>query len=68
MITVALDLNCSICGHSRFTIPVGRDDGDSVHCANCTAYKCKAMDLERALMATTPPPPQPMPSPAAAMA
>ena len=55
MITVTLDLSCTICGHSRFTLPVGQDDGDSVHCANCTAYKCKAVDLERALMATLPP-------------
>ena len=37
MITVALDLSCTICGHSRFTLPVGQDDGDSVHCSTLPA-------------------------------
>lgn len=51
MISVALDLTCSICGFGRFLLPIHRQDGANVCCANCTAYKCKALDLERVLAA-----------------
>lgn len=51
MIKVTLDLTCSICGYRQFHLPVKREEGTNVCCANCTAFKCKTMDLEKALTA-----------------
>ncbi|WP_110675972.1 hypothetical protein [Salinicola sp. RZ23] len=51
MITVTLDLTCSICGHQQFHLPIKAEEGVNVCCANCSAFKCKALDLERALTA-----------------
>ncbi|WP_251977571.1 hypothetical protein [Salinicola avicenniae] len=51
MIKVTLDLTCSICSHQQFMLPVAPSEGGNVCCANCTAFKCKTLDLERALTA-----------------
>lgn len=51
MIKVTLDLTCSICGHQQFHLPVNRQEGTNVRCANCSAFKCKTLDLEKALSA-----------------
>ncbi|WP_157956843.1 hypothetical protein [Salinicola aestuarinus] len=65
MMKVTLDLSCSICGHTQFQLPTRADEGSKVCCANCTAFKCHAMDLERALMAIGQPRPSPRPAIAA---
>lgn len=51
MIRVTLDLTCSICGHQQFQLPVNSQEGVNVRCANCSAFKCKTLDLEKALSA-----------------
>ncbi|GHB33134.1 hypothetical protein [Salinicola rhizosphaerae] len=51
MIKVTLDLTCSVCGHQQFYLPVRHEEGANVSCANCTAFKCKTLDLEKALKA-----------------
>lgn len=51
MIRVTLDLCCTICGHTRFLLPIKQQDGPNVSCANCSAYRCKAMNLEQAIRA-----------------
>ena len=47
MIRVTLDLSCSICGHEQFYLR----SIINVRCANCSAFKCKTLDLEKALSA-----------------
>jgi len=51
MIKVTLDLTCSVCGQHQFHLPVKGQEGANVCCANCTAFKCKTWDLEKALTA-----------------
>jgi len=51
MIKVTLDLSCSICGHQQFYLPINSQEGANVRCANCSAFKCKTLDLEQALSA-----------------
>ncbi|OHY98239.1 hypothetical protein BC443_04015 [Salinicola sp. MIT1003] len=51
MIRVTLDLSCSICGHEQFYLPINSQEGTNVRCANCSAFKCKTLDLEKALSA-----------------
>jgi len=51
MIKVTLDLSCSICGHQQFYLPISSQEGANVRCANCSAFKCKTLDLEKALSA-----------------
>ncbi|GHB32773.1 hypothetical protein [Salinicola rhizosphaerae] len=58
MIRVTLDFNCAVCGHDQFNLPVKREDGQQIRCANCTAYKCHTLDLERALVAMRREPPR----------
>ncbi len=65
MMKVSLDLTCSVCGHGQFRLPNRPEEGSKVCCANCTAFKCHTMDLERALMAIGQPRPTPQPSIAA---
>ncbi|WP_342595514.1 hypothetical protein AAGT95_03120 [Salinicola lusitanus] len=51
MMKVTLDLTCSVCGHQQFHLPVNSQQGSNVRCANCSAFKCKILDLEKALSA-----------------
>ncbi|KAA0019555.1 hypothetical protein F0A16_04210 [Salinicola corii] len=51
MMTVTLNLDCSVCGHDRFRLPIKQKGGAHVTCANCSAYKCQIRDLEKALIA-----------------
>ncbi|MAM56151.1 MAG: hypothetical protein CMN25_02330 [Salinicola sp.] len=51
MMTVTLNLDCSVCGHHRFHLPIKQEEGARVTCANCSAYKCQIRDLEKALIA-----------------
>lgn len=51
MIKVTLDLSCTVCGHQQFHLPVKSQEGVNVKCANCSAFKCKTLDLEKALSA-----------------
>lgn len=51
MIKVTLDLSCSICGHEQFYLPINNQEGTNVRCANCSAFKCKTLNLEKALSA-----------------
>ncbi|ALM53966.1 hypothetical protein [Halomonas huangheensis] len=62
MISVTLDLTCSVCGFSRFLLPIHQLDDANVCCANCAAYTCKALDLERVLSAVQHKPQTPQPS------
>lgn len=53
MIKVTLDLTCSVCSHQQFHLPVNNQEGTNVRCANCSAFKCRTLDLEKALGAIT---------------
>ncbi|GHB14762.1 hypothetical protein [Salinicola rhizosphaerae] len=47
---VKLDMNCSICSHDQFYIPLNASHGRGVTCANCTALRCQIDDLESVLI------------------
>ena len=51
MIKVTLDLTCSVCSHQQFYLPMNDGEGQNVRCANCSAFKCRTLDLEKALSA-----------------
>ncbi|WP_144076834.1 MULTISPECIES: hypothetical protein [Salinicola] len=48
---MTLELSCSVCSHQQFYLPVNASEGANVRCANCSAFKCKTLDLEKALSA-----------------
>lgn len=51
MLKVTLGLRCNVCGGERFLLPTLHEASEDVRCADCSAFKCKNDDLERAMSA-----------------
>lgn len=51
MLKVTLDLRCNVCGSEQFLLPTLNEASQDVRCADCSAFKCKSDDLERAMYA-----------------
>lgn len=51
MLKVTLDLRCNVCSSEQFLLPTLSEASQDVRCADCSAFKCKSDDLERAMSA-----------------